>query len=56
MQAAVLRSFDLPLQIEDVTLAAPRDREVMVPWTTGTWVPGWEPKISLDQGLPDLLT
>lgn len=30
MQAAVLRSFDLPLQIEDVTLAAPRDREVMV--------------------------
>jgi len=32
-----------------------RDREVMVPWTTGKWVPGWEPKVSLDQGLPDLL-
>jgi nucleoside-diphosphate-sugar epimerase len=32
-----------------------RDREVMVPWTTGKWVPGWEPNVSLEQGLPDLL-
>jgi nucleoside-diphosphate-sugar epimerase len=32
-----------------------RDREVMVPWSTGKWVPGWKPAVSLDQGLPDLL-
>ena len=30
MRAAVLRSFDRPLAIEDVAIADPRDREVLV--------------------------
>jgi len=30
MKAAVLRSFDRPLSIEEVAIAAPRDREVLV--------------------------
>ena len=30
MKAAVLRTFDRDLQIEDVPLALPRDREVLV--------------------------
>ena len=31
-----------------------RPREVMVPWQTGATLPGWEPRISLEQGLSDL--
>ncbi len=30
MKAAVLRSFERPLEIEDIALADPRDREVLV--------------------------
>jgi nucleoside-diphosphate-sugar epimerase len=32
-----------------------RDREVMVPWNNGERLPGWEPKISLKEGLKKLL-
>ncbi len=28
-----------------------RQREVMVPWNTGTTVPGWHPKVALEQGI-----
>lgn len=28
-----------------------RDREVMVPWNSGTLVPGWQPKVGLEEGL-----
>ena len=30
-----------------------RSREVMIPWNKGTRLPGWEPKISLIEGLHD---
>jgi nucleoside-diphosphate-sugar epimerase len=30
-----------------------RDREVMVPWNTGVWLPGWMPQVELAQGLKD---
>jgi nucleoside-diphosphate-sugar epimerase len=28
-----------------------RIREVMVPWTTGNPVPGWDPKVTLEEGI-----
>jgi len=28
-----------------------RDREVMVPWNSGTAVPGWQPKVGLEEGI-----
>jgi nucleoside-diphosphate-sugar epimerase len=28
-----------------------RPREVMVPWNTGTPVPGWQPKVGLEEGI-----
>jgi nucleoside-diphosphate-sugar epimerase len=28
-----------------------RDREVMTPWSTGETLPGWSPKLSLEQGI-----
>jgi len=28
-----------------------RQREVMVPWNTGAAVPGWHPKVALEQGI-----
>lgn len=31
-----------------------REREVMVPWSRGAPVPGWRPRISLDEGLRSL--
>lgn len=30
-----------------------RDREVMVPWSKGTILPGWQPRIDLSKGLCD---
>lgn len=32
-----------------------RAREIMAPWTLGTPLPGWAPKIALEAGLRDLL-
>lgn len=31
-----------------------RQREVMVPWSKGKWLPNWEPKIKLEEGLRNL--
>ena len=28
-----------------------RDREVMIPWNTGSPVPGWQPKVGLEEGI-----
>jgi len=28
-----------------------RDREVMVPWNSGTTLPGWQPKVGLEEGI-----
>jgi len=28
-----------------------REREVMVPWSTGTILPGWRPRVSLEDGI-----
>lgn len=33
-----------------------RDREVMVPWSSGKPVPGWKPNISLAQGIKELFS
>jgi nucleoside-diphosphate-sugar epimerase len=32
-----------------------RDREVMLPWNRGDSLPGWEPKITLDDGLRTII-
>ncbi len=32
-----------------------RKREVMKAWAGGSWVPGWEPKVTLTQGLKELM-
>ena len=32
-----------------------RNREVMSPWTEGSWLPGWSPTIPLSDGLKSLL-
>lgn len=32
-----------------------RDREVMRPWTTGTPVPGWRPRVTLEGGIAEML-
>lgn len=33
-----------------------REREVMIPWSTGTSLPGWRPQVGLEEGLTNLCT
>jgi len=33
-----------------------RPREVMVPWTTGKRLPGWEPRVKLEDGLKEIFS
>lgn len=32
-----------------------RDREIMVPWTGGNRLPGWEPQVKLEKGIKKTL-
>ncbi len=32
-----------------------RKREVMTPWNKGTRIPGWKPKVSIEEGISELL-
>jgi nucleoside-diphosphate-sugar epimerase len=32
-----------------------RSREVMIPWHSGTALPGWQPRVSLEEGLSQLI-
>lgn len=32
-----------------------RKREIMVPWSKGTKIPGWKPKVTLEEGISTLL-